>query len=160
MGISVARHRQSTKSQVTVVSVNRGLPVRQSTKSQFARVPSRASSPRSRRSQSSRRAGKKSSRGEESSRETTAARGRVAHDKESRKLGISKMSSHCAYAKMPSLVHQMLSLPKCISQMHNCWRAIFMVFGKFLEYIVQLDKCWRCLRIKITMQTGTSMGVI
>jgi len=55
-GISVARRRQSTKSQVTAVSVNRGLPVRQSTKSQFARVPSRASSPRSRRSQSSRRA--------------------------------------------------------------------------------------------------------
>ena len=53
-GIFVARRHQSTKSQVTAVSVNRGLPVRQSTKSQFARVPSRASSPRSRRSQSPR----------------------------------------------------------------------------------------------------------
>jgi len=86
-----------------------------------------------------RRGGKKSSRGEEeSSRETTAARGEVAHDKESRKLGISKLSSHCAYAKMSSLVHQMLSLSKCISQMHNCLRAIFKVFGKFLECIIQL----------------------
>ena len=144
-GISVARRRQSTKSQVTAVSVNRGLPVRQSTKSQFARVPSRASSPRSRRSQSSRRAGKKSSRGEkESSRETTVARGEVAHDKESRKLRILKLSSHCAYAKMSSLVHQMLSLPKCISQMHNCWTSIFKIFNKILECIVQLHNCWRC----------------
>jgi len=141
-GISVARRRQSTKSQVTAVSVNCGLPVRQSTKSQFARVPSRASSPRSRRSQSSRRA---SSRGEEeSSRKTTAARREVAHDKESKKLRISKLPSHCAYAKMPSLVHQMPSLPKCISQMHNYWRAIFKIFDKFLECIVQLHNCWRC----------------
>ena len=143
-GISVARHRQSTKSQVTTVSVNCGLPVRQSTKSQFARVLSHVSSPRSRRSQSSRRAEKKSSRGEESSRETIAARGEVAHDKKSRKLGISKLPSHCAYAKMPSLVHQMPSLPKCISQIHNCWRAIFKIFDKFLKCIVQLHNCWRC----------------
>ena len=104
-----------------------------------------AASPRSRRSQSSRHAGKKSLHGEEeSSRKTTAARGEVAHDKESRRLGISKLPSHCAYAKMPSLVHQMPSLPKYISQMHNCWRAIFKVFGKFLECIVQLHNCWRC----------------
>jgi len=58
-------------------------------------------------------------------------RGEYGHDKESKILGISKLPRHCVYAKMPSLVHQMSSLPKCISQMQNCWRAIFKVFGKF-----------------------------
>ena len=33
--------------------------------------------------------------------------------------GYQNLPSHCAYAKMPSLVHEMPSLPKCISQMQN-----------------------------------------
>jgi len=32
---------------------------------------------------------------------------------------------------MSSLVHQIPSLPKYISQIQNCWRAIFKIFGKF-----------------------------
>ena len=68
-------------------------------------------------------------------------RGEYGHDKESKILGISKLPSHCAYAKMPSLVHQMSSLSKCISQMQNCWRAIFKIFNKFQECKVQLHNC-------------------
>jgi len=72
------------------------------------------------------RGGKKRvTRGEDSSRGKLPRRGKYGHDKESKILGISKLSSHCAYAKMPNLVHQMPSLPKRISQMQNCWRAIF-----------------------------------
>ena len=77
------------------------------------------------------------SRAEEMSRGKLPRRGEYRHDKESKILGISKLSSHCAYAKMPSL-------PKCISQMQNCWRAIFKVFDKFQECKVQLYNCWRC----------------
>jgi len=68
-------------------------------------------------------------------------RGEYGHDKESKILEISKLPSHCAYAKMSSLVHQMPSLPKCISQMQNCWRAIFKIFGKFQECKVQTCMC-------------------
>ena len=81
--------------------------------------------------------------GEESFRGKLPRRRKYGYDKESKILGISKLPSHCAYAKMPSLVHQMPSLPKCISQMQNCWRAIFKIFGKFQECKVQLHNCWR-----------------
>jgi hypothetical protein len=54
------------------------------------------------------------------------------------------LPSQRAYTKMPSLVHQMPSLAKCISQMANCWRPIFKIFGKFLECITQMANCWRC----------------
>ena len=143
-GISVARRRQSTKSQSHrrfCESRPPGPPVHEVVRAPVVHevVGRRVHVARE----------KKSSRGkEESSRETTAARGEVAHDKESKKLGISKLPSHCAYAKMPSLVHQMPSLSKCISQMHNCWRAIFKIFDKFLECIVQLHNCWRCSNMK------------
>jgi len=64
------------------------------------------------------RGGKKRvARGEKSSRGKLPRRGEYGHDKESKILGISKLPSHCAYAKMSSLVHQMSSLLKCISQM-------------------------------------------
>ena len=67
---------------------------------------------------------------------------RPSVDKKSWIPGILNLPNQRAYAKMPSLVHQMPSLAKCISQMANCWRAIFMVFGKFLECITQM--VWRC----------------
>ena len=91
------------------------------------------------------RGGKKIvARGEESFRGKLPRRGEYGHDKKSKILGISKLPSNCAYAKMSSLVHQMSSVPKCISQMQNCWRAIFKVFDKFKECKVQLHNCWRC----------------
>ena len=31
--------------------------------------------------------------------------------------------------------------------MQNCWRAIFKLFGKFLECIVHLHNCWRCSKV-------------
>ena len=74
---------------------------------------------------------KRVARGEESSRGKLPRRGEYGHDKESKILGISKLPSHCAYAKMSSLVHRMPSLPKCISQMQNCWRVIFKVLANF-----------------------------
>ena len=86
---------------------------------------------------------KRVARREDSSHGKLQRRGGYGDDKESKILGISKLPSHCAYAKMSSLVHQMSNLPKCISQMQNCWRAIFMVFGKFQECKVQLHNCWR-----------------
>jgi len=43
--------------------------------------------------------------GEESFRGKLPRRGEYGHDKESKILRISKLPSHCAYAKMPSLVH-------------------------------------------------------
>ena len=69
---------------------------------------------------------------------------RPSVDKKSWIPGILNLPNQRAYAKMPSLVHQMPSLAKCISQMANCWRAIFIVFGKFLECITQIANCWRC----------------
>jgi len=74
---------------------------------------------------------KRVAHGEESSRGKLPRRGEYGHDKESKILGISKLPRYCAYAKMTSLVHQMPSLTKCISQIQNCWRAIFKVFDKF-----------------------------
>ena len=51
------------------------------------------------------RGGKKIvTRGEESFRGKLPRRGEYGHDKKSKILGISKLPSHCAYAKMPSLV--------------------------------------------------------
>jgi len=97
-----------------------------------------------RRKEAARGGKKRVTRGEESYRGKLQRRGEYGHDKESKILRISKLPSHCAYAKMPSLVHQMPSLPKCINQMQNCWRAIFKVFGKFQECKVPLHNCWRC----------------
>ena len=84
-----------------------------------------------RRKEAARGGKKRVAREEETYRGKLPQRGEYGHDKESKILGISKLSSHCAYAKMPSLVHQMPSLPKCISQIQNCWRAIFKIFSKF-----------------------------
>ena len=87
-----------------------------------------------RRKKEAARGGKKIvARGEESFRGNLLRRGDYGHDKEYKIIRISKLPSHCVYAKMPSLVHQMPSLSKCISQMQNCWRAIFKIFGKFQE---------------------------
>jgi len=84
-----------------------------------------------RRKEAARGGKKRVARGKESSRGKLPRRGEYGHDKESKILGISKLPSHCAYAKMPSLVHQMPSLPKCISPMQNCWRAILRFLANF-----------------------------
>ena len=108
-----------------------------------------------RRKEAARGGKKRVTRGEESYRGKLLRRGEYGHDKESKILGISKLPSHCAYAKMPSLVHQMSSLPKCISQIQNCWRAI-KVFGKFQECKVQLHNCWRCSKVPYSFKIQIS----
>ena len=106
------------------------------------------------------RGGKKRvAHGEDTSREKLSRHGEYGYDKEFKILGISKLSSHCAYAKIPSLVHQMPSLPKCISQMQNCWRAIFKIFSKFQKCKVQLHNCWRCSNKSLSTITQMSSGI-
>ena len=99
--------------------------------SRIARPCSSRKSTSARRKEAVRGGKKKVARGEESSRGNLPRRGKYGHNKESKILGISKLPSHCAYAKMPSLVHQMPSLPKCISPMQNCWRAILRFLANF-----------------------------
>jgi len=76
------------------------------------------------------------------SRETTTTWGVRARQgvQDSRDIKIAKLLCLCKNAKFgPST-----SLPKCICQMQNCWRAIFKVFDKFQKCKIQLHNCWRC----------------
>jgi hypothetical protein len=54
----------------------------------------------------------------------------------------------------------MPSLPKCISQMHNCWRVNCKIFGKFLKCIVQLhNDFWQIFNCRMEPVSRTDSCV-
>jgi len=59
---------------------------------------------------------------------------------------------------MPSLPWNMPGFQKCKTNMQNCWRGVFVNFGKNQECKSNMQNCWRCSDKRKSQQQLKNLG--